>query len=229
MEIQNLVYLGTLTILLILAVVMIAKITNDLLFEIKYILPAVAFSAIIFLMINIRLAELKVFVYNPNYLSGINWLQYPAEEWLLLPVVSMLSFAAYLFAKKRLTSFEKPNLFVIISLILLVISGLITWFSRQKIYPFSLFMLFTIYLGYTVFRNRFKQHLTSFYLAFMIMIIPFFVLRAVVFSSQVIIPDNNYLIGISLVNMPVEEFAFLFLLMLINITIYEYLRERRLF
>ncbi len=91
MEILNLVYLGTLTILLILAVVMVAKITNDLLFEIKYILPAVVFSAIIFLMINIRLAELKVFVYNPNYLSGINWWQYPAEEWLLLPVVSMLS------------------------------------------------------------------------------------------------------------------------------------------
>ena len=229
MEIQNLVYLGSLTILLIMAVVLIAKITNDLLFEIKYILPAVAFSAIIFLMINIRLAELRVFVYNPNYLSGVNWLQYPAEEWLLLPVLSLLSFSSYLFAKKRLTSFEKPNLFVIISLVLLVVSGLITWFSRQKIYPFSMFTLLTIYLGYTVFRNRFKHHLTSFYLAFLIMIIPFFVLRAVVFSSQVIIPDNNYLVGISLVNMPVEEFAFLFLLMLINITIYEYLRERRLF
>jgi hypothetical protein len=61
------------------------------------------------------------------------------------------------------------------------------------------------------------------------MIIPFFVLRAAVFSAPVIIPDNNYLIGTSLMNMPVEEFAFLFLLMLINITIYEYLRERRLF
>ncbi len=229
MEILNLVYLGTLTILLILAVVMVAKITNDLLFEIKYILPAVVFSAIIFLMINIRLAELKVFVYNLNYLSGISWLQYPAEEWLLLPVVSMLSFAAYLLAKKRLTSFEKPNLFVIISLVLLVVSGLITWFSRQKIYPFSMFTLLTIYLGYTVFRNRFKHHLTSFYLAFLMMIIPFFVLRAAVFSSSVIIPDNNFLFGISLVNMPVEEFAFLFLLMLINFTIYEYLRERRLF
>ncbi len=229
MEIQNLVYLGTLVILLILATVMIAKITNDLLFEIKYILPAVVFSAIIFLMINIRLAELKVFVYNPNYLSGINWLQYPAEEWVLMPVISLFSFAAYLFTKKRLTSFEKPNLFVIVSLVLLVISGLITWFSRQKVYPFSLFLLVTIYLGYTVFRNRFKYHLTSFYLAYLIMIIPFFVLKAAVFSVQLIIPDSNFLIGISLLNMPVEEFAFLFLLMLINITIYEYLRERRLF
>ena len=92
-----------------------------------------------------------------------------------------------------------------------------------------MFTLLTIYLGYTVFRNRFKHHLTSFYLAFLMMIIPFFVLRAVVFSSPVIIPDHNYLIGFSLMNMPVEEFAFLFLLMLINITIYEYLRERRLF
>jgi hypothetical protein len=37
------------------------------------------------------------------------------------------------------------------------------------------------------------------------------------------------MLGISLINMPVEEFGYFFLLLLINTTIYEYLRERRLF
>jgi lycopene cyclase domain-containing protein len=90
-------------------------------------------------------------------------------------------------------------------------------------------MLLTIYLGYTIFRNRFKHHLTSFYLGFAIAVIPFFILKATLFTLPVIIADPNYMMGVSLVNMPVEEFGYFFLLILMNATIYEYLRERRLF
>ena len=229
MEFQNLGYLLVLLVLLAAALVIISKLTLDLLFELKYMLPAIIFTTAILAMINTRLAELQILLYNPNFLTGKSLLHFPVEEWLFLPVVSLLSFAAYIFAKTRLTSFEKPNVFVILSLVLLLLSGAITWFSRQKLYPFSIFMLLTIYFGYTIFRNRFKNHLTSFYLGFAIAVIPFFILKATLFTLPAIIPDTNFMLGISLMNMPVEEFAYFFLLLLINTTIYEYLRERRLF
>ena len=229
MEFQNLGYLLVLLVLLAVALVIISKLTRDLLFELKYMLPAIIFTTAILAMINTRLAELQILLYNPNFLTGKSLLHFPVEEWLFLPVVSLLSFAAYIFAKTRLTSFEKPNVFVIVSLVLLFLTGAITWFSRQKLYPFSIFMLLTIYFGYTIFRNRFKNHLTSFYLGFTIAVIPFFILKATLFTLPAIIPDNNFMLGISLMNMPVEEFAYFFLLLLINTTIYEYLRERRLF
>ncbi len=229
MEFQNLGYLIALLVLLATALVAISKLSRDLLFELKYMLPAVIFTTAILAMINTRLAELQIFVYNPVYLTGTNLISYPIEEWLFLPVVSLLSVAAYIFVKKRLTNFEKPNLFLIVSLVLLVIFGLITWFSRHKLYPFSIFMLLTIYFGYTIFRNRFKHYLTSFYLGFAIALVPFFILKATLFTLPVIIPDTNFMLGFSLLNMPVEEFAYFFLLLLINTTIYEYLRERRLF
>jgi hypothetical protein len=229
MEFQNLGYLIVLLVLLPVALATISKLSRDLIFELKYMLPAVIFTTTILVMINTRLAELQILVFNPDYLTGTNFLSYPLEEWLFLPVVSLLSFAAYIFVKKRLTSFEKPNLFLAISLVLLLVSGLITWFFRQKLYPFSIFMLLTIYFGYTIFRNRFKHHLTSFYLGFAIAVIPFFVLKATLFTLPVIMPDTNFMLGLSLVNMPIEDFAYFFLLLLINATIYEYLRERRLF
>lgn len=229
MEFQNLGYLIALLVLLAVALFSISKLTRDLLFELKYMLPALLFTTAILAMINARLAQLQILVFNPNYLTGTIILSYPLEEWLLVPVLSLFGFTAYIFAKTRLTSFEKPNLFVVVSLVLLLISGLITWISRQKLYPFSIFMLLTIYFGYTIFRNRFKPHLTSFYLGFAIAVIPFFILKAILFTVPVIIPDTNFMLGISLVNMPVEEFAYFFLLLLINATIYEYLRERRLF
>lgn len=229
MEFQNLGYLIALLVLLAIALATISKLTSDLLFELKYMLPAIIFTTAVLVMINTRLAELQILVFNPIYLTGTNFLSYPFEEWLFIPVVSLLSFAAYIFAKKRLTNFEKPNLFVVVSLVILLISGLITWISRQKLYPFSIFMLLTIYFGYTIFRNRFKHHLSSFYLGFAIAVIPFFILKATLFSLSVIIPDTSFMLGLSLVNMPVEEFGYFFLLLLINATIYEYLRERRLF
>lgn len=229
MEFQNLGYLIVLLVLLVVALATISKLTSDLLFELKYMLPAIIFTTAVLVMINTRLAELQILVFNPIYLTGTNFLSYPLEEWLFIPVVSLLSFAAYIFAKKRLTNFEKPNLFVVVSLVILLISGLITWISRQKLYPFSIFMLLTIYFGYTIFRNRFKHHLSSFYLGFAIAVIPFFILKATLFSLSVIIPDTSFMLGLSLVNMPVEEFGYFFLLLLINATIYEYLRERRLF
>ena len=229
MEFQNLGYLIALLVLLAIALATISKLTSDLLFELKYMLPAVVFTTAILVMINARLAELQILVFNPIFLTGTNFLSYPLEEWLFLPVVSLLSFAAYIFAKKQFNSFEKPNLFLVVSLVLLLLFGLVTWFSRQKLYPFSIFMLLTIYFGYTIFRNRFKHHLTSFYLGFAIAVIPFFVLKAILFSLPAIISDTNFMLGLSLVNMPVEEFGYFFLLLLINATIYEYLRERRLF
>lgn len=229
MEFQNLGYLITLFLLLAAALAIISKLTRDLLFELKYMLPAIIFTTAILSMINTRLAQLQILVFNPIYLTGTDFISFPLEEWLFLPVVSLLSFAAYLFAKKRITNFEKPNLFVVVSLVLLGAFAVITWTSRQKLYPFSIFMLLTIYFGYTVFRNRFKHHLTSFYLGFAIAVIPFFILKATLFSLPVIIPDTNFMLGLSLVNMPLEEFGYLFLLMLINTTIYEYLHERRLF
>jgi hypothetical protein len=229
MEFQNLGYAVALLVLLAIALATISKLTRDLLFELKYMLPAVIFTTAILVMINTRLTELQILVFNPVYLTGTNFLSYPLEEWLFLPVVSLLSFTAYILAKKRLTNFEKPNLFLVVSLVILLISGLITWFSRQKLYTFSIFMLLTIYFGYTIFRNRFKHHLTSFYLGFAIAVIPFFVLKSILFSLPAIIPDTNFMLGISLINMPVEEFGYFFLLLLINTTIYEYLRERRLF
>lgn len=229
MEFQNLGYLIVLLVLLVVALATISKLTSDLLFELKYMLPAIIFTTAVLVMINTRLVELQILVFNPIYLTGTNFLSYPLEEWLFIPVVSLLSFAAYIFAKKRLTNFEKPNLFVVVSLVILLISGLITWISRQKLYPFSIFMLLTIYFGYTIFRNRFKHHLSSFYLGFAIAVIPFFILKATLFSLSVIIPDTSFMLGLSLVNMPVEEFGYFFLLLLINATIYEYLRERRLF
>jgi lycopene cyclase domain-containing protein len=103
------------------------------------------------------------------------------------------------------------------------------WTSRQKLVPFFIFFLLVIYFGYTLFRRRFNTHLTKFYISYVLVAIPFFLIKAFLNTLPAILYNNEHTLGIRLINMPVEEFGTLFLLMLINITIFEYLRDNHLY
>lgn len=192
-------------------------------------LPAIIFSGAIFIMLNIRFLQTGVISFNENYLTGKNILTLPVEEWLFLLIFSLFAFSVYILVNVTFEKFEKPNLFYVLSILLLVGFAFEAWFSRQKLVPFFVFFLLTIYFGYTLFRNRFKPHLTKFYISYFIVLIPFFLIKLVLNSLPVILYNNDFTLGISLAGVPVEQFANLFLLMLINITIFEYLRDNHLY
>jgi hypothetical protein len=116
-----------------------------------------------------------------------------------------------------------------ISLVLLVVFGLVAFFSREKIYTFFTFFLLAIYFGYTLFRNRFKNHLKHFYIAFLILLIPYFALLVAFVKLPAVSYSYNYSLPLRLLQVPVENIAGLFLLLFINITITEYLAERRFY
>jgi len=229
MEFQNFWYLIILIVTATVSIYLIVKKTNNFLVELKYMLPAIIFSGAIFTILNIRFSEAGIISFNYNYLVGKNILYLPIEEWLFLLVISLLSFAIYQQVKIKFDHFEKPNLFLAISLVFIVVFGLVAWFSRTKPVTFFIFFLLTVYLSYTIFRNRFKQHITKFYIALIISVIPFFLFKGILNSLPVVLYNNEYNLGIQIYGVPVEDFGYFFLLMLINITIFEYLRERSLY
>ncbi len=229
MEFQNFWYFIILLFVAAATLLIVIKRSGNFFIELKYMLPAIIFSGAIFIMLNIRFLKTGIISFNSNFLSGINLLNLPVEEWLFLLVISILSFAIYQQVKIKFDHFEKPSLFLAISLVFIVVFGLVAWFSRPKPVPFFIFFLLTIYLGYTIFRNRFKQHLTKFYIALIISFVPFFLFKGILNSLPVILYNNEYNLGIQMYGVPVEDFGYFFLLMLINITIFEYLRDNHLY
>lgn len=197
--------------------------------ELKFMIPAIFISGTVYLIINFRLSELAVIQYNENFLIGKKLFWVPVEEWLFVVVFSLVLFAVYNRLKERYASLDHPNLFMVVALCITVILIVSAWLSKQKLYPFTIFALSAVYLGYTVFRNRFKHHLTKFFVTWFVLVIPLFLIRVFLFSMPVLIADNNFTSGINLINTPVEDLAFIFLLVLMNITVYEYIRERRFF
>jgi lycopene cyclase domain-containing protein len=189
----------------------------------------VLFSGAIFLILDLRFDERAIWRFNSEFLIGSKILNLPIEEWLYFIAIPFLGVSVYEYVKQRFYDFEYPNTFLAISLILFILFGVIAYFSREKMYPFFTFFLSAIYLGYTIFRNRFKKHYSKFYLAYFITLIPFLIISSVLTGLPVIEYNPVHYFGIHIYTIPVENFASLFLLLLMNITIYEYLTERRIY
>jgi len=229
MDFQNYLYLLILLVLAGITMFLFVKKSIVLITEFKYMLPAIIFSGAVFIMLNIRFLDSGIISFNPNYLAGKYIFNLPFEEWLFLLTISFFAFSVYILVSVKFANFEKPDLFYILSIVLLLGFAFIAWSSRQKLVPFFVFFLLVIYFGYTLFRNRFKIHLTKFYISYLIVVIPFFLIKIVLNTLPVILYNHEFILGIRLLNMPVEEFGNLFLLMLINITIFEYLRDNHLY
>jgi lycopene cyclase domain-containing protein len=197
--------------------------------DFKYLLPAMLFTGAIFIMWDLRFEEQAIWRFNSKFLIGRNLLNLPIEEWFYFLAVPYLGVFIYEFLKHRFPNFERPNTSLVISLVLLVLFGFVAFFSRQKLYPFFTFFLLTIYLAYTIFRNRFKKHYTKFYLAYFVMLVPFLIISGILTVLPIIEYNPLHTLGVELYTIPIENFASLFLLLLMNITIYEYLKERRIY
>ena len=180
-------------------------------------------------MVDSRFTEYSAWHFNSEFILGKYLLNLPLEEWLYFAVVSFFGASVYKFLNWRIKNYERPNLFLSISLVLLVSTGLIAYFSKQKSYPFIVFFLLTIYLGYIVFRSQFKKHYTKFYLSYFVLLLPFVIVKSILIALPIVEYNPKFNLGIHVFSIPVEDFASLFLLHLITITVYEYLKEHRIY
>jgi len=197
--------------------------------KLKYFIPAIIFSGAIFLIWDNRFSQIGIWTYNPEYLSGKEILNLPWERWLYYLIISWVSLFVYEWVKIKFGELKYDNVSLAICLVLFVLFGLVAFFSRQKLYSFFTFFLLAIYFGYTIFRNRFKSHLTSFYISFLILLIPYFILSVILVKLPVISYNSQYTLQFRLLQLPLENLVGFFLLHFINTTITEYLAERRFY
>lgn len=227
MEIKNLTYLLLLLVYLVIPLGLSTQKKVRFVFRLRYLLPAILFAGAIFGMWDKRFTELGVWSFNPDYITGIQFMKVPVEEWLAFLVIPLSSVYIYEWLKIKLENFEHANIFLAISLLIFILSGVFAYVFRQNMFSFFTFFLTAIYLGYTVFRNRFKKHYTKFYLAYAISLLPFLTVSVTLNVFPVIVFNPGHILGFALLGVPIEKLVYLFLLLLITTTIYEYLNERQ--
>ena len=195
--------------------------------KLKYILPAILFTASIFWVWDIQFTSSKVWSFNPEYTIGLNLIGMPIEEWLFFIVVPYCCVFIYEVLKVYFGKYDYAEPFRILSLFLIAGFVLISFLFRHQKYTFLTFLFSAKDLGYTVFRNKFRSHISMFYFAYFVSLVPFIVVNGILTSLPVVEYNSAHILNIRILNIPVEDFSYLFLMLLMTITIYERLKETR--
>lgn len=185
--------------------------------EWKYFFPASFLSAIIYLSWDIYFTKSGFWGFNPQYLSGLYLFSLPLEEYLFFFCIPYASLFIYVAFEKLNPDFglnEKITKLLSYSLIAFLLVLAIIF--REKAYTFTNFTFAVIILVVTLI--FFPKVLSKFYIAFIIILIPFFLVNGILTGSyienEVVWYNNNENLGIRLLTIPIEDTIYAFSMLL---------------
>lgn len=196
----------------------------------KYVLPAIAATAVIFIVWDVVFTYLGVWGFNDQYIMGIKILGLPIEEimfFICIPYACLFTYFAlnhlikkdYLFVHQELIS-------SVIIILLLVLGG----YYIHNLYTGVTFLLTGLVIAFVWLKLR-MRFLGRFYLAFAILMIPFMIVNGALTGAFTEAPvvwyNEEHILGIHLVSIPLEDTVYALLMLLIPVAIWEKLEELR--
>lgn len=184
------------------------------------LLWGIGITGAFFIVWDVLKTAYGVWSFNPEYLVGIYIINLPVEEWLFFITVPYGCVFIYECLKAYLPDYlEKPSKYIapIIALVLLFIAA----FNFNRAYTLVTFIFTAAFLGIymRVFKNRLGGY---FWLAYLVHLIPFFIINGFLTALPVVLYNDNENLGIRLGTVPVEDTIYSMLLLLMNVGIYEY-------
>ncbi|WP_242132951.1 lycopene cyclase domain-containing protein [Aestuariivivens marinum] len=166
--------------------------------------------------------------FNNNYLLGINLFNLPIEEWLFficIPYACVFTHYAllYYFPKMELSTKTTKML----SYIFIIGFTVMALYNYNRWYTFINFSIAAILL--LIVLNKSLDLLKGFYLTFLVILIPFFLVNGLLTGStiknEVVWYNNTENLGIRLFTIPIEDVFYAFSLILLCLFIMK-LKER---
>ncbi|MFT7330716.1 MAG: lycopene cyclase domain-containing protein [Roseivirga sp.] len=195
----------------------------------KEVFLSISIVAAFFIIWDIIFTNQGVWGFNSTYLIGFDILNLPIEEWLFficIPYASIFIHYAfqYFLPNKKLS---KPTTKIItIALIILLIITLI--FNYDKAYTFYNYLLLILILSYSLFTDN--KQLPIFYITFMIILIPFFIVNGILTGSfiegQVVWYNNAENLGIRIATIPIEDIGYAFNMLFMSILLIEMFKNK---
>lgn len=163
--------------------------------------------------------------FNPDYLTGIYLFSLPIEEVLFFLVVPYACVFIYEVLKAYIPKDWLKNAAPYLQGIVVMgglIAALLAW---GKWYPMVTFLSLSAFTAMVwAFRVPFMGR---FYAMYFVHLIPFYTVNGVLTALPIVVYNNAENFGVRLGTVPVEDGFYSMLLLLMNITIYEYLNRFR--
>jgi lycopene cyclase domain-containing protein len=195
----------------------------------KYLWPAIIITALIFIVWDIAFTEMGVWGFNPKYVSGIYIFNLPLEEvlfFICIPYACIFTYFALIHLLKKDYLFPHQELISSALAIVLLISGM---YHMDKWYTGVTFVATGLLIAYQMLFLK-PRYMGRFYIAFLVILIPFFIVNGILTGSfldePVVWYNNKENLGIRIGTIPLEDFFYALLLLTMNVSIYEWLKTR---
>ncbi|MGZ3862716.1 MAG: lycopene cyclase domain-containing protein [Bacteroidia bacterium] len=193
-----------------------------------FVLPC-TLTALIFIIWDYCFTREGIWGFNPRYVTGIYILNLPIEEVLFFICIPYACVFSYYSFKTLIKNERKQSpAFYIFPFILsgaLIITGL---FNLYRLYTSVTFMLCGVFLATLSYKKQ--SWLKDFFLVYAFIMVPFFISNGILTGSfteePVVIYNNDFNLGIRLFTIPVEDVFYGMLLLLMNVSGFEWLRTK---
>ena len=179
----------------------------------KAVFLSITIVAIPFLIWDVYFTQEGIWGFNPNYLIGIHILNLPLEEVLFffcIPYASIFIHYSliYFFPYWKLS----PLTTRVISWVSILLAIIIVVIGFPKLYTTVNFIVFILLLLYALLVSL--EELRKFYLSFLIILIPFFIVNGILtgtfIEEEIVWYDNSQNLGLRLLTIPVEDLIYAF-------------------
>ncbi len=194
----------------------------------KYLGIALVVTSIVFIVWDEIYTRLGIWGFNDQYVSGMYIGNLPLEEilfFICIPYASVFTYFAlnHLVEKDRL--FPHQELISSVLIIVLLIAGV---YHKDKMYTSVTFILLALLLAFQMLKLR-PRYMGRFYFAFAVLLIPFTIVNGLLTGSfiheEIVWYNDAHTLGIRIGTIPIEDFFYAMLMILMNIVIMEWLDD----
>lgn len=191
----------------------------------KYIFPSLFLTGILYLRWDYLFTIHNVWYFNANYIIGIYFLGLPLEEILFFITVPF----ACIFIYECLLAYIKPNYLEkfapYINYILLILSIVLLFIYVDRLYSIINFATLFLVILFVHFKPKFIP-MGRFYLAYLVTLIPFYIINGLLTSIPVVSYNNLENMGLRVGSIPFEDHFYSMSLFLINLLFYHYFKNK---
>lgn len=190
----------------------------------KYFLPANLLVAFFFIIWDQLFTRAGIWGFNKDYTIGLYVGELPVEEilfFITVPFSCTFIYETVLLFSKGNGGNKLNRLWLATGVVVLALS----FFVTQLWYTFSVLLLLGVLLvvTYKLLSVAFKQRFIT---AFAFCMIPMIVVDGLLTGLPVVVYNNSENTGIRLGPIPVEDFVYAAILLLLNMAIYEWLKQK---
>lgn len=193
-----------------------------------FLFPSVLLTGVLFIILDIYFAVNGIWGFNREYHSGIIIASLPVEEWLFFFVIPYASiFIHYVISAYFPGKFPSDKITKAISVILILVlaAGIATNTGKAYTLVYFSIMILVIFTGII----GKSQLLNRFYVSFPVILIPFMVVNGILTGSfikgEVVWYNNSEITGLRIFTIPVEDFAYGFSLIFINLKLMDFFHK----